>query len=202
MSKRPWWESNPRHAILQIAASPLDHRILQSRRWDSNPLRPRYEGGARPVEHRRPIRAASAGVEPTRPEVRAPVPSRGPGQRFRASGGTRTRTRPFTRGVLDQSSCTGLVVAGWIAGYDPAPRRSQGRIQSHYTIPTIGRPCGQHPREESNLTLDLRTVACRRHTPRTTISTPARSRTWTCSFGGSHDVLFTTRATTVDCGGS
>src|SRR5262249_37185641 len=47
MSKRPWWESNPRHAILQIAASPLDHRIIQSRRWDSNPLRPRYEGGAR-----------------------------------------------------------------------------------------------------------------------------------------------------------
>src|SRR5262245_17689783 len=26
------------------------------------------------------------------------------------------------------------------------------------------------------------------------ISTPARSRTWTCSFGGSHDVPFTTRA--------
>ena len=53
----------------------------KSRRWDSNPLRPRYEGGARPVEHRRPIRAASAGVEPTRPEFRAPVPSRGPGRK-------------------------------------------------------------------------------------------------------------------------
>src|SRR5581483_5278420 len=52
----------------------------KSRRWDSNPLRPRYEGGARPVEHRRPFRAASAGVEPTRPEFRAPIPSRGPGQ--------------------------------------------------------------------------------------------------------------------------
>jgi hypothetical protein len=26
---------------------------------------------------------------------------------------------------------------GWIAGYDPAPRRSQGRMQRHYTIPTI-----------------------------------------------------------------
>jgi hypothetical protein len=25
-------------------------------------------------------------------------------------------------------------------------------------------------------------------------STPARNRTWTCSFGGSHDVRFTTRA--------
>src|SRR6516165_5419667 len=53
----------------------------KGRRWDSNPLRPRYEGGARYVEHRRPIRAASAGVEPTRPEFRAPVPSRGPGQK-------------------------------------------------------------------------------------------------------------------------
>ena len=36
-------------------------------------------------------------------------------------------------------------------------------MQGHYTIPTIG----QYPREESNLTLDLRRVACRRHTPRT-----------------------------------
>ena len=135
MNKRPWWESNPRHAILQIAASPLDHRIIQSRRWDSNPLRPHYEGGARPVEHRRHLfRAASVGVEPTRPRFRAPVPSRGPGQKFRASGGTRTRTRPFTGGVLDQSSCTGAPGQGWIAGYDPAPRRSRGRMQPlHHT---------------------------------------------------------------------
>ena len=73
----------------------------QSRRWDSKPLRPRYEGGALPVEHRRPYQAASAGVEPTRPGFRASIPSRGPGQRSRASGGTRTHTRPFTRGVLD-----------------------------------------------------------------------------------------------------
>ena len=36
-------------------------------------------------------------------------------------------------------------------------------MQRHYTIPTSS----QHPREESNLTLDLRTVACHRHTPRT-----------------------------------
>ena len=36
-------------------------------------------------------------------------------------------------------------------------------MQSHYTMPTIS----QHPREESNLTLDVRTVACHRHTPRT-----------------------------------
>src|SRR6516165_2639712 len=53
----------------------------KSRRWDSNPLGPRYQGGARPVEQRRPIRAASAGVEPTRPRFKASVPSRGPGQK-------------------------------------------------------------------------------------------------------------------------
>src|SRR5690348_905096 len=51
---------------------------------------------------------------------------------------------------------------GWAAGYDPAPRRSQGRMQRHYTIPTSS----QYPREESNLNLDLRTVVCLHHTPR------------------------------------
>lgn len=72
-------------------------------------------------------------------------------------------------------------------------------MQSHYTISTIMPPVAyapgsaQYPCEESNLTLDLRTVACLRDTPRIN-STPARSRTWTCSFGGSHDVRFTTRA--------
>jgi hypothetical protein len=29
---------------------------------------------------------------------------------------------------------------GWVVGYDPAPRRSQGRMQRHYTIPTISKP--------------------------------------------------------------
>src|SRR5262249_36194670 len=72
----------PTSCDLQIAASPLDHRIIQSRRGDSNPLGPRYEGGARPVEHRRHLfRAASVGVEPTRPRFRASVPCRGPGQK-------------------------------------------------------------------------------------------------------------------------
>ncbi len=36
--QRPWWESNPRYAILQTAASPLDHRVF--RQWvprESNP---------------------------------------------------------------------------------------------------------------------------------------------------------------------
>jgi hypothetical protein len=72
--------------------------------------------------------------------------------RSRASGGTRTRTRPFTGGVLGPSSCTGVVGPGWAAGYDPAPRRSQGRMQRHYTIPTVSDHPDQHPREESNLT--------------------------------------------------
>src|SRR5262249_17157466 len=72
----------------------------KSRRWDSNPLRPRYEGGARPVEHRRPIRATSAGVEPTRTEFRAPVPSRGPGRKKIQSQrrGSTPRPPPYRRG--------------------------------------------------------------------------------------------------------
>jgi len=38
-------------------------------------------------------------------------------RRSRASGGTRTRTRPFTGGVLVPSSCTGI---GWPAGVEPS----------------------------------------------------------------------------------
>jgi hypothetical protein len=109
----------------------------KSRRWDSNPLGPRYEGGARPVEHRRPNQAASAGVEPTRPEFRAPVPSRGPGQRSRASGGTRTRTRPFTGGVRARR---GALASGWLAGVEPAqPRFTAGsrcRLEFRPSAPT------------------------------------------------------------------
>src|SRR5579884_930454 len=54
---------------------------------------------------------------------------------YRASGGTRTRTRPFTGGVLDPSSCTGVVGQGWVVGYDPAPRRSRGRMQPLHHAP-------------------------------------------------------------------
>ena len=134
MSKRPWWESNPRHAILQIAASPLDHRIRTEPAVGLEPTRPALRGRCPACRASPASRAASAGVEPTRPEFRAPVPSRGPGQRSRASGGTRTRTRPFTGGVLDRSSCTGVVGPGWIAGYDPTPRRSRGRMRPlHHT---------------------------------------------------------------------
>src|SRR5207248_9542342 len=43
--------------------------------------------------------------------------------RSRASGGTRTRTRPFTRGVLDPSSCTGVVLKG---GWPVTIRRRDG----------------------------------------------------------------------------
>ena len=40
-------------------------------------------------------------------------------------------------------------------------------MQSHCSISTIWTHSSQYPREESNLTFDLRGVACRRHTPRT-----------------------------------
>ncbi len=102
IGQRSWWESNPRQAVLRTAALPLG-----------------------PQDR---ARAASAGVEPTRPGFRAQVPS---------------------EGLAGKNQ-------GWVAGYDPAPRRSQCRMQSHYTIPTIG----QHPRQESNLVYDLRKVAC------------------------------------------
>ncbi len=111
----------------------------KSRRWDSNPLRPRYEGGARPVEHRRPTAKASAGVEPARPRFRASIPCRGSGQKTIQSQRRdsnphaplyRRGARPIERHWRSEQ--------GWVAGYDPAPRRSQGRMQRHYTIPTIG----------------------------------------------------------------
>ncbi len=50
-NQRPWWESNPRHAILQIAASPLDHRIRQSARRESNPPRIGWKTIASPLGH-------------------------------------------------------------------------------------------------------------------------------------------------------
>ena len=80
--------------------------------------------------------------------------------------------------------------SGWIAGYDPAPRHSQCRMRATTPYPpSVAGRAGEYPREESNLTFDLRRVACRRHTPRTShvASAPARIRTWTCSFGGSRD---------------
>ena len=62
------------------------------------------------------------------------------------------------RGSEPQSPSEGLAnrEQGRVAGYDPAPRRSRRRMQSHYTIPTIP----QHPRQESNLIYDLRKVVC------------------------------------------
>ena len=55
-----------------------------------------------------------------------PSPAEGLARRTsRASGGTRTRTRPFTGGVLDLSSYTGA--RGWPAGVEPAqPRFTAG----------------------------------------------------------------------------
>ena len=83
-------------------------------------------------------------------------------------------------------------------GLEPTFSALRERCPARRASPAIR----QYPREESNLTFDLRRVACRRHTPRMSVNTPARSRTWACSFGGSHDVPFTTRAQEVDRGGS
>jgi hypothetical protein len=118
---------------LQPTAWPSGPSVIfsfKSRRRNSNPLRPRYKGGARPVEHGRPF------------EQPVLVLSQ------------------LDRGSEPQSPPEGLagkdIKRVWIAGYDPAPRRSQGRMQSHYTISTIS----QYPRQESNLICDLRIVAC------------------------------------------
>src|SRR5207249_4992317 len=65
----------------------------------------------------------------------------------------------------------------------------------HSRVPLLLWVRPQYPWQESNLhDLRLRRAACFRHTPGIIVSTPARNRTWTCSFGGSHDVRFTTRA--------
>ena len=163
---------------------------VQSRRWDSNPLLPRYEGGARPVEHRRhqeqPVLVSSQldrGSEPRSP------PEGLARRRSRASGGTRTRTRPFTGGVLDRSSCTGK--ERWPAGVAPAhPRFTAG---SRYRF-GFGHSAPTWTRTRNSAFAGPRDVP---FTIEATTSTPARSRTWTCSFGGSHDVRFTTRASKV-----
>ena len=80
-------------------------------------------------------RAASAGVEPTRPRFRASVPSRGPGQKTIQSQRRDSNPHaPLYRRGARPSSCTGVVEQGWIAGYDPAPRRSRRRMQPlHHT---------------------------------------------------------------------
>ena len=85
--------------------------------------------------------------------------------------------------------------------HSPLSTRSQGGrwesnpqkpVHSRVPQPLWVRP--QYPRQESNLhDLRLRRAACVHHTPGKTINpgTPARNRTWTCSFGGSHDLRFT-----------
>src|SRR5262249_37185642 len=94
----------------RLASRPQDH---SEPAVGLEPTSSALRGRGPVVEHRRHlVPAASVGVEPTRPRFRAPAPSRGPGQKFRASGGTRTCTRPFTGGVLDPPSCTGVANRG------------------------------------------------------------------------------------------
>ena len=79
-------------------------------------------------------------------------------------------------------------LSGWPGGVEPARLRFTAGVPASWVRP-------QSPWQESNLhDLRLRRAACFRHTPGMLFSTPARNRTWTCSFGGSHDVRFTTRA--------
>jgi hypothetical protein len=196
----------------------------QRRRQESNLLRSRVAADRLAVRPRRHLlQEPAVGLEPTSSALRercparqaspawvssqcwcranstevqslSPLPRAWPAKRSRASGGSRTRTRPFTRGVLGQSSCTGVVGRG----VDSRLRSGTATVTGshaeplHHTHHQGHR--SQYPRKESNLTFDLRRVACRRHTPRTSVNTPARSRTWACSLGESHDVRFTTRA--------
>src|SRR5215468_2723057 len=67
MRKRPWWESNPRHAFLQIAASPLDHRIRTE---------------------------PAVGLEPTSSALRGRCPAGRASLAFEVAGGSRTPTTP------------------------------------------------------------------------------------------------------------
>jgi hypothetical protein len=170
VQQRSWWESNPRQAVLQTAALPLDHRIMQSRRWDSNPLVPRYEDGARPVEHRRPIAEQPVlvssqldrGSEPQSPsEGLARIGScrsRTCSSRFRRPGARIRETTPSTpcRSRTGQPAFGGPVLGpqdrvsfrqGVRGELNPPPRPSQGRMLASYTTNTIAR---SGPWRESN----------------------------------------------------
>lgn len=59
-------------------------------------------------------------------------------RRSRASGGTRTRMRPFTGGVLVPSSCTGT--RGWPAGVEPAQPGSQPGLAAAWSSATVLQP--------------------------------------------------------------
>ena len=138
-------------AAAALTSSEL-HRNRQRRRQESNLLQSRVAADRLAVRPRRHLRhqEPAVGLEPTWSALRGRCPAR------RAS----PALSALSACHLVTSSPFDLVTTGWIAGYDPAPRRSQGRVQSHYTISTIKSP-KQYPREESNLTLDLRRVACR-----------------------------------------
>ena len=88
MRKRPWWESNPRRAALQAAASPLG---LQDRNRAGGGSRTHFVRVTRAVPGPSSIagieRAARTGVEPARPKFKASVPSREPGWKSTKQGG-------------------------------------------------------------------------------------------------------------------
>jgi hypothetical protein len=168
-------------------------RTREQGRKESNPLRAGWSRTALPGA--RPCRsAAPAGLEP------APLPltaggttvvlrgkksqdgrirtcvlvapnhattTAGPRPESRDPGGSRTHVPRFCRPPPHLSTTGSTCRAG-------------GESRTHacrLTRAVPGRrasPACQHPREESNLALDLRTVACLRHTPRMSLPTQFR----------------------------
>lgn len=145
-----------------------------------------------------PERAGSGGSEQTVPAAGVEPAAPSSSGRCSTTELHRRRSEPAvglepTPSALRErrSACRASPAFGRVAG---GSRTHTTPVHSRVPLPLWVRP--QSPWQESNLhNLRLRRAACLRHTPGTTSSTPARSRTWTCSFGGSHDVLFTTRVT-------
>jgi hypothetical protein len=119
-----------------------------------------------------------------------------------ASQGVSARTEGFEPSACGlEPHCSPRSTSLWGGRWESNPRSP---VHSRVPIPLRVRP--QYPREESNLTSDLRRVVCYQYTSRITLrspftlSTPTRNRTWICSFGGSHDLLFTIRAAVPGAG--
>ena len=96
----------------------------------------------------------------------------------RASGGTRTHFVRVTRAVPGRSSIAGAL--GWPVGVEPTHRRFTAGSRCRFGF---GHSASARIRTRTSDFADPRDV---RFTTEA-FSTPARSRTWTCSFGRSRD---------------
>src|SRR5262249_4620231 len=101
----------------------------------------------------------------------------------------RTRTHSLTTGVLVRRAV--LAPAGGRRESHPHSPGSQPGLAAAWSSATVLQP-GLEPGTRPS---QSRVISLSPSKPPN--STLARSRTWTCSFGGSHDVPFTTRATTI-----